>query len=445
MIALAAGELEGTRLLSGDPATRIESVVTDSRAAGPGSLFCALEGERSDGHAYLDDVRAAGAVAVLCRTGRSRPLAGLCVLEADEPLTALGAIARQVRRAWGGKVIGIAGSNGKTSTKDMLAALCAPHVPTLATHRNHNNRLGLPLTLFRLEPQHALCICELGTSEVGELADLAAIAEPEIGVVTNIAPEHLEFLGDLEGVAREEASLLGALPPGGDAVLPVDEPLLDPYRPANTTTFGDPGGDVRCLTWEPGPDGTRAVLDVLGEYAELVVPLRAAHHASNLAAAAAAYVRAGLPLDGIAAGAGTIELSPLRGQEQERHEGGVLVNDAYNANPASVESALAALVERAGGARTVAVLGHMAELGPDAPRWHAEVGRACARLGVDVVIGVGELGAAYATAADGCDWHWAPDVAAAGVLLSRVLQPGDVVLLKGSRSAGIERLAEVAL
>ena len=447
MIALTAGELAGTRLLSGDPATRIESIVTDSRSARPGTLFCALEGERTDGHAYLEEVRAAGAAAVLCRSGRARPLEGVCVLEADEPLIALGAIARQVRREWGGKVIGIAGSNGKTSTKDMLAALCAPHVPTLATHRNHNNRLGLPLTLFRLEPQHELCICELGTSEVGELADLAAIAEPDIAVVTNIAPEHLEFLGDLEGVAREEASLLAALPPRGDAVLPVDEPLLDPYRRSDvrTTTFGEPGGDVRCVAWEPGPDGTRALLDVLGRYAELVVPLRPAHHASNLAAAAAAYVRAGLPIEGIAAGAGSIELSPLRGQEQARNGGGVLVNDAYNANPASVESALAALVERAAGARTVAVLGHMAELGPGAPRWHAEVGRACARLGIDVVIGVGELGAAYSTAADGCEWHWAPDASAAEELLPRVLRPGDVVLLKGSRSAGIERLAEVAL
>ena len=230
MIPLGAGELEGTRLLSGDPSTRIESVVSDSRAAGPGALFCALEGERVDGHDFLEEVAAAGAVAVLCRTGRSRPLPGVCVLEADEPLTALGAIARQVRRAWGGKVIGIAGSNGKTSTKDMLAALCAPHVPTLATHRNHNNRLGLPLTLFRLERGHALCICELGTSEIGELADLAAIAEPEIGLVTNIAPEHLEFLGDLEGVAREEAALLAALPAHGEAVVPAHEPLLAPYR-----------------------------------------------------------------------------------------------------------------------------------------------------------------------------------------------------------------------
>src|SRR6185437_395181 len=141
--------------------------------------------------------------------------------------------------------------------------LRAPHVPTPATHRNPNNRLGLPLTLFRLEPRHALCICELGTSEVGELADLAAIAEPEIGVITNIAPEHLEFLGDLAGVAREEAALLGALPAGGDAVVPVDEPLLAPYRRGDVraTTFGD-GGDVRCLAWEPGGAGTRAVLDV---------------------------------------------------------------------------------------------------------------------------------------------------------------------------------------
>jgi len=447
VIPLAAGELDGTRLLSGDPATRIESVVSDSRAAGPGALFCALEGERADGHDFLEAVAAAGAVAVLCRTGRSRPLPGVCVLEAGEPLTALGAIARQVRRAWGGKVIGIAGSNGKTSTKDMLAALCAPHVPTLATHRNHNNRLGLPLTLFRLERGHALCICELGTSEIGELADLAAIAEPEIGLVTNIAPEHLEFLGDLEGVAREEAALLAALPAHGEAVVPAHEPLLAPYLrdDLRATTFGEPRGDVRCLVWEPGADGTRAVLDVMGERVELTVPLRAPHHAANLAAAAAAYVRAGLPLAGLPEGAAAIELSPLRGQELARHGGGVLVNDAYNANPVSVESALAALVERAEGARTVAVLGTMAELGPDAPRWHAEAGRACARLGIDVVIGVGELAAGYATASERCEWHWAADVPEAADLLPRVLRPGDVVLLKGSRSAGVERLAEAAL
>jgi UDP-N-acetylmuramoyl-tripeptide--D-alanyl-D-alanine ligase len=447
VIPLAAGDLEGTRLLSGDPATRIESVVSDSRAVGPGALFCALEGARTDGHDYLDDVRAAGAVAVLCRTGRSRPLEGVCVLEADEPLTALGAIARQVRRAWGGKVIAIAGSNGKTSTKDMLAALCAPHVPTLATHRNHNNRLGLPLTLFRLERGHALCICELGTSEVGELADLAALAEPEIGLLTNIAPEHLEFLGDLEGVAHEEASLLAALPQGGEAVLPADEPLLAPYRRPGlrTTTFGEPGGDVRCLAWEPLDGGTRALLDVLGERIELKVPLQAAHHAANLAAAAAAYVRAGLPVAGLAEGASAIELSPLRGQELARHGGGVLVNDAYNANPVSVESALSALVQRAAGARSVAILGHMAEMGPDAPRWHAEAGRAAARLGIDVVIGVGWQAADYATAAEGSEWHWAPTLAEAAELLPGILRPGDFVLLKGSRSAGIEQLAEVAL
>jgi UDP-N-acetylmuramoyl-tripeptide--D-alanyl-D-alanine ligase len=446
VIPLAAGDLEGTRLLSGDPATRIESVVSDSRAVGPGALFCALEGARTDGHDYLDDVRAAGAAAVLCRTGRSRPLEGVCVLEADEPLAALGAIARQVRRAWGGKVIAIAGSNGKTSTKDMLAALCAPHVPILATHRNHNNRLGLPLTLFRLERGHELCICELGTSEVGELADLAAIAEPDIGVVTNIAPEHLEFLGDLEGVAREEASLLAALPDGGDAVLPADEPLLAPYRRADvrTITFGE-GGDVRCLAWEPGAGGTRAVLDVLGERIELTVPLRPAHHAANLAAAAAAYVCAALPVAGLAEGAAAIELSPLRGQELARSGGGVLVNDAYNANPVSLESALSALAERAAGARTVAILGHMAEMGSGAPRWHAEAGRACVRLGIDVVIGVGEQAADYATAAEGCEWHWAPTLAEAAELLPGVLRPGDFVLLKGSRSAGVEKLAEVAL
>jgi UDP-N-acetylmuramoyl-tripeptide--D-alanyl-D-alanine ligase len=320
-------------------------------------------------------------------------------------------------------------------------------VPTLATHRNHNNRLGVPLTLFRLEPEHALCVCELGTSEVGELAELARIAEPGIGVLTNIAPEHLEFLGDLEGVAREEAALLAALPPAGEAVLPAHEPLLEPHRRADlrTTTFGEPGGDVRCLSWQPEDAGTRAVLDVLGERCELVVPLRAQHHALNLAAAAAAYVRAGLPLDGIGEGAAAIELSPFRGQEQPRAGGGVLVNDAYNANPASMESALSALLTRADGARTVAVLGHMAELGADAPRWHAEIGSTCAALGIGVVVGVGELSQGYATAAAGCEWHFARSVEQAAELLPGILRAGDAVLLKGSRSAGIERLAELAL
>ncbi len=244
---------------------------------------------------------------MLCRTGRSRPLAGVCVLEADEPLTALGAIARQVRRAWGGKVIGIAGSNGKTSTKDMLAALCAPHVPTLATHRNHNNRLGLPLTLFRLEPEHALCICELGTSEVGELADLAAIAEPEIGVITNIAPEHLEFLGDLEGVAREEASLLAALPAGGDAVLPAHEPLLAPYRRGDvrTTTFGEPAGDVRCLAWEPGDGGhARACSTCSASAASWSCRCAPRITRPISRPQPAAYVRAGLPRGGARRGRG---------------------------------------------------------------------------------------------------------------------------------------------
>jgi UDP-N-acetylmuramoyl-tripeptide--D-alanyl-D-alanine ligase len=265
-------------------------------------------------------------------------------------------------------------------------------------------------------------------------------------VLTNIAPEHLEFLGDLEGVAHEEASLLAALPQGGDAVIPADEPLLAPYRRAGlrTTTFGD-GGDVRCLSWQPREGGTRALLDVLGERIELTVPLQAAHHAANLAAAAAAYVRAGLPPAGLAEGAAAIELSPLRGQEVARHGGGVLVNDAYNANPVSLESALSALVQRAAGARTVAILGHMAEMGPDTPRWQAVAGRAAARLGVDVVIGVGPQAADYATAADGSEWHWAPTLAEAAELLPGILRPGDFVLLKGSRSAGIEQLAEVAL
>ena len=448
MIALAAGELAGTRLLSGDPATRIESVVTDSRAAGPGALFCALEGERSDGHDFLDDVRAAGAVAVLCRTGRSRPLAGVCVLEADEPLTALGAIARQVRRAWGGKVIGIAGSNGKTSTKDMLAALCAPHVPTLATHRNHNNRLGLPLTLFRLEPRHALCICELGTSEVGELADLAAIAEPDIGVITNIAPEHLEFLGDLEGVAREEASLLAALPPGGDAVLPVDEPLLAPYRRSDvrTTTFGEPGGDVRCLAWEPGAGGTRAVLDVLGERAELrraaaapptTPPTwpRPPRRTSAPACRSPAGRRRGVDraLAAARAGAGAARRRRARERRLQRQSrlGRERAGRARRARRGRAHGRRARPHGRARAGGAALARRGRARLRAARHRRRDRRGRARGRPTRRPPRAASGTGRPTSPRRRSC--------------CRASCGPGDVVLLKGSRSAGIERLAEVAL
>ena len=445
MIPLVASALAAELPLTrGDGDRVIELVTIDSREARPGALFCALEGTRVDGHAFLAEAIAAGSAAVLCRHGSAPPSGNVAVIEVDDPLAALGVLARHVRRAWGGKVIGVAGSNGKTSTKDILAALCGAHVPTLATHANHNNRLGVPLTLLRLEPRHALCVCELGTSEVGELADLCAIAEPEIGVLTNISPEHLEFLTDLEGVAREEGSLIGALKSGADVVLPLAEPLLAPFLRADlrTTTFARRGADVSCTGWEVG-ERTVATLSVLGEQVSLETSLRAPHHALNLAAAAAAYARAGLPVAQLGAGSAAIELSPRRGQERPRAAGGIVINDAYNANPGSLESSLADLVSREPRVRTVAVLGHMAELGPSSPGWHEHVGRRACELGVDVVVAIGLHGADTVRGAAGSETHLFADLEAAAAGLPSVLLPGDSVLLKASRSQALWRLEEV--
>ena len=444
MIPLRVDEL-GLPVLRGDASAVVERVVVDSREVRPGALFCALEGTRVDGHMFLAEAIAAGAVALLCRRGTAPPSGDIAVLEVDDPLTALGVVARHVRRAWGGKVIGVAGSNGKTSTKDILAALCAAHVPTHATYANHNNRLGVPMTLFGLAPEHAICVCELGTSEVGELGALCAIAEPEIGLLTNIAPEHLEFLTDLAGVAREEGSLLGALATGADAIVPLDEPLLAPSlrRDLRTTTFGGPGADVACTAWLADEDGSLATISLFGEDVAVRTSLRAPHHALNLAAAAAAYARAGLPVARLAEGADAIELSPQRGQERARRLGGVVINDAYNANPGSMEASLVALAARAGLGRSVAVLGTMAELGGGAASWHEHVGRCAAELGIAVVVAIGEHADATARGAAATETHRFADAESARAGLPDLLAPGDTVLLKASRSQALWQLEEV--
>jgi UDP-N-acetylmuramoyl-tripeptide--D-alanyl-D-alanine ligase len=446
VIPLEAGAIEGARVASGDPSRVVERVVVDSREAGPGALFVALRGERADGHAFLAAAAQAGCAAVVCEPGRAPALGDVAVLEATSPLACLQALARQVRRRSTANVVGIAGSAGKTTTKDALLALCAPHARTLATEKNHNNELGVPLTLLRLEETTQIAICELAMRAAGEIAELAAIAEPDAGLITNVGPEHLEFLGSVENVARTEAELLCRLPAGRLAVLPHHEPLLDPYRRVDlrTITFGEePAADVRPLRFDPGPTGTHVELQALGERVTFQTNLRAPHAAVNLAAAVAVYAGLGLPLDEIGKGAAHVQLSPWRGQERPRGRGGIVINDAYNANPLSMRAALSALVQRAGRARSVAVLGEMAELGPEAARFHREVGEHAAACGVDVLVGIGELARSYRDgAAGGVEAHWFAGQAEAAEALAGLLRPDDVVLLKASRAVGLEALDE---
>jgi len=442
VIALSAGEIEGGTLVSGDPGAVVRGLSIDSRAVSEGDLFAALPGERADGHDFLAEAVDRGAVAVLCEPYRAPAFERAAVLETNDVLAGLQRLTRQVRRRGAASVVGVAGSAGKTSTKDALRALLAPHRRVVAAHRNHNNELGVPLTLSRIEADTEVCICELAMRGRGQIAELAAIAEPGLGVITCVGPEHLEFLGSVEAVAAAQAELLEALPSGAVAVVPDDEPLLEPFLrdDLDVRRFGmSERADARVVRFEPDADGAEVELEIRGERVTFHTNLRAPHHRLNLAAAAVAAHALGVPVASLGHGASAVELSPHRGQELPRRAGGVVIDDAYNANPSSMRAALEGLHARRGEGRLVAVLGEMAELGPDADALHREIGARTA--GLDLVVGVGERARLYL---DGAESVWFADVDAAADGLPALLQPGDVVLLKASRSVGLERLLEAA-
>ncbi len=420
MIPLALDEIEGLgRLARAGWTDEATGVHIDSRRVEEGDLFVAV-GAGAD---FRDHAFARGAAAVLIP---------------DDAHAALAAIGRAVRDRSSARVVGITGSVGKTSTKDILAALCRPHARTVAAEASFNAELGVPLTLARLEADTEVCVLELAMRGFGQIAALCDIARPDIGVITTIAPAHLELVGSLEGVARAKAELLEALPPGATAVLPVS-PELDAFVPSGLTVRRFPG-DAEVVAWQPLDDGARLTADVLGRRVTLELSVRARHHADNALAALLAYEALGLPLDEAHAGAGNVELSRWRGEEVALPGGGLLINDAWNASPLSMRAAIDHLVEIADGRTTVAVLGDMAELGPDAPRFHREIGEHARAAGVASLLAVGPLAAGYV---EGAGFGEAvPDVDAAREAITRLVQPGECVLIKASRALGLEALAE---
>jgi UDP-N-acetylmuramoyl-tripeptide--D-alanyl-D-alanine ligase len=396
------GRLEAT-------ADEVTGVQIDSRRIGPGDLFVAVRG----GVAYVEEARDAGAAATLVP---------------DDDFAAMAAIGRAVRERSTAEVVGITGSTGKTSTKDILAALVRPHRKTVAAEASYNAELGVPLTLARLEPDTEVLIAELAMRGFGQIRDLCEIARPTLGAITAIGPVHLEFVGDVAGVARAKAELLDALPPGATAVVPSGARELEPYLRDDLKVLRV-GDEVELLSWTDG----RLDAEVLGEPVSLELPFRERHQAQNALVALAIYAALGLPLNRANEGAGWIELSSLRGEEIALANGGVLINDCWNANPASMRAALAELAKRNGG-RRIAVVGGMAELGPEASRYHREIGELLGPL--DHVIAVGELARGYGTGV------WVKDADEAAMRLAELLQPDDVVLVKGSRSVGLERVAQ---
>jgi UDP-N-acetylmuramoyl-tripeptide--D-alanyl-D-alanine ligase len=396
LAALVAG-----RLTTAPGAEEITGVKVDSRRIEPGDLFVAI----GRGVDHLDDALGRGAAATLVP---------------DEPFPAMAALGRAVRDRSSARVVGITGSTGKTSTKDILAALCAPAVATVAAEASYNNEIGVPLTLCRLEPTTEVCVLELAMRGFGQIADLCEIARPEIGVVTNVGPAHLELVGSLEGVLRAKGELVAALPPGGTAIVPEEFPIE--RDDIEVVRLGDP---------EVAFDDGRTVVGGVN------FNVSSRHQAANAVAALAALDALGLPRPQSV----DVDFSRWRGEEVELPGGGLLINDAYNANPVSMRAALVYLAERAGGRRRVAILGEMAELGPGAPEFHRQTGKEAARIGIEVLVAVGEPARGYLEGGVPVT-RWVADASAALAVAEEVVEPGDCVLVKASRAVGLEVVAE---
>jgi len=462
-LAEAAGACGG-RLLDADGATVVDGLVVDSRVARPGTLFVALPGERTDGSRFAPQALEAGAAAVLAREGAVP--AGPRI-EVGDPLAALGALGAAVRARSDAHVVGITGSTGKTTTKDLLAAVLSTSMATVANTASFNNEVGLPLTLARLEPDTRALVVEMGARGAGHIAMLARLARPEIGVVLNVGVAHIGMFGSQAAIAQAKGELVEALPPHGSAVLNADDPLVAAMAGrtvARVLRFGlGPGAEVRAEGIGLDADGrAHFKLRTPGGLAEASLPVPGEHLVADALAAAAAGHALGLEPEAIAEGLRGAALSPMRMQVERRADGLTVINDAYNANPTSMAAALKTLAatRRGGGVRgtpggcpgrsrgrTVAVLGEMAELGEQAPAEHDRVGRLVTRLGIDRLVGVGQLGEAIVRAAR-LEGMWpeeavaAPDAEAALAILERWLQPGDVVLVKASRVVALDRLAE---
>lgn len=403
----------------------VTGVQIDSRRVADGDLFVAI----GSGVDYVPEALERGAAAALVP---------------EDAFASLAALGGAVRERSSARVAAVTGSVGKTTTKDILGALCGPHAPTVVAEGSQNNEIGLPLTLCRIEADTQVVVLEMGMRGLGQIAELCAVARPDVGVVTSVGPVHLELLGTVENVARAKGELIDALPPGGAAVVPSEEPLLESFLRRDdlrVLRFGA-AGDVRLAAFRPGPHGSEVDVEVLGERLTFELPIGARHNATNFLAGLAAYVALGFPVAEAGKGGAAIKLSRWRGEEFPLPGGGVLVNDAYNANPVSMAAALDHLAERAGSSRKVAILGEMAELGPGGADYHREVGAAATRAGVSVLVAVGSLAAEYLAGASVPTMRLAADAQAALAEASALMEPGDCILVKGSRSVGLEIVAE---
>jgi UDP-N-acetylmuramoyl-tripeptide--D-alanyl-D-alanine ligase len=405
----------------------------DSAETGAGDLFFGLRGETRDGCEFAPAAVAAGAWGVVVRRECTAGIEGAWAFAVADPLAAMQALARAGRRALGARVVGVTGSVGKTSVKDIARALLPGRVH--ANRENLNTEIGLPLTVLEAADDTDLLVLEMAMRGAGQIAELAAIAEPEVAVITNVGPVHVELLGSVAAIAAAKAEMLAALPADGTAIVPVVAGELEPHlaQVPRLLRFG-PGGDVHSAESRVLDGVTEAEIETPAGRQLFHFPFAEAHNLENALAAVAVGLALGAPLAEMADRAANIGFSRFRGERLEVGDGIVLVNDCYNANPVSMRAALSHLAT-VGDGRRIAVLGEMAELGPGARDYHREVGRGARAEGIDLLVGVGELSRDY----DPDELVADPEEAAE--LLAAQLEPGDTVLVKGSRSAGLEAVA----
>ncbi|MBX6351553.1 MAG: UDP-N-acetylmuramoyl-tripeptide--D-alanyl-D-alanine ligase [Clostridia bacterium] len=430
---------------------RFTRVTTDSREARPGTLFVALRGERVDGHDFVADAVARGAVAALVEREVDLPEGRrAALLLVDDAVAALGRFAHWHRRRFRPRVAAVTGSVGKTSCKDMALAVVREAGGALASAGNLNSHVGLPLSLLSIGAEHEYVVLELAMRGPGEIGRLARLAEPEVGVLTRIAESHLGRLGSLAAIAEAKFELVRALPPTGLAILNADDPMQreragESRAPVLWYGLGEgprPPDVTATAIRSRGAEGLSFRLRTPRGEAEVELPLPGRHQIANALAAAAIGHAFGLPPDALARGLARVVPSGMRSEVREAGRL-TIIDDAYNASPTSLAAALALLLEVAGGRRRVAVLGDMLELGPEAPRLHEESGRLCADL--DGLVTVGDLAwhlgrGAVAAGLPIDRWVHAQSLAACALTLRAVVRPGDVVLVKASRGMHFEEL-----
>ena len=438
------------QLLTGERSACVSRVCTDSRLAKPGDLFVAIEGDRFDGHDYTGQALGQGAVAALVNRTRLGQADERPVIQVDETRQALGQLAARNRQDFDLPVIAIGGSNGKTTTKEILAKLLGQRFETLFSEASFNNDIGVPLTLLRLQNSHRAAVVEVGSNHPGEMESLLTIVRPTIGVLTSIGREHLEFFGDLDGVIREEGALAEVLPEEGCLFVNGDIEGLDAIRErcrCRVVTVGESAScDWRLTRIEPSAAGTQfEIISPKGDRNGVHrVNLLGRHNAQNAALAITVAVELRLSQEELYHGLQDCRPASMRMQTQTL--GGVsVINDAYNSNPDSLQAALETLRAFPVRGKLIAVLGDMAELGVSSEPAHVEAGQQVAKLGLNGLIAVGEWADTMVRAAQLAGLANVAafeDATHAGRALAMKLNPGDVVLIKGSRSSKLERVME---